>query len=321
MSPAATVLSTAAGATLILLALRDGFDALFHPDGRMMLSRALMRGCWRLFHRFAASRPRVFPLAGPIMLLTILSSWALLLVCGWALVIWPHMPSGFHFASEIGDPAAQQGFVDAVYVSVVTLGTVGYGDISPATDLLRILVPLEALVGFGLLTAAVSWLLSVYPALSRRRSLAYEIALLRGAISTEEFPGDARIPGELLSRLVAVERDMVTIPLSYYFAEADERFSLPAVMPWLLECAERNPSAESPVQTRLRARMLRAAIDDFARTTAKRFHGRHSDSTRELLESYARDHMRAAHRSAGAPAARRAAHAASGGRSLRHDAP
>ena len=38
-------------------------------------------------------------------------------------------------------------------------------------------------------------------------------------------------------RLVAVERDLVTIPLSYYFAERDERFSLAAVMPWLLALA------------------------------------------------------------------------------------
>jgi hypothetical protein len=43
---------------------------------------------------------------------------------------------------------------------------------------LQLITPLEALLGFGLLTGSISWLLSIYPALLRRHSLAYEIALL-----------------------------------------------------------------------------------------------------------------------------------------------
>ena len=129
--------------------------------------------------------------------------------------------------------------------------------------------------------------MSVYPALSRRRSLAYEITLLREA--AEGAPnGDfvrrhadsaERIFTELLSRLVAVERDLVTIPLSYYFAERDERFSLAAVMPWLLALADHGPTGDVAAPTRLRARMLHAAIEDFARSTARRFHGGHSGTT------------------------------------------
>lgn len=93
--------------------------------------------------------------------------------------------------------------------------------ISQATDLLRLIVPLEALVGFALLTASVSWLLTVYPALSRRRSLAYEITLLRevtrrsgrGDFVRRQAGSAERLFAELLSRLVAVERDLVQIPL------------------------------------------------------------------------------------------------------------
>jgi hypothetical protein len=234
------------------------------------------------------------------MLLTILMSWAVLLALGWALVLWPHFPDGFRFAAELGPPADQQSFIDALYMSLVTLGTIGYGDISPATDLLRLLVPLEALVGFALLTASVSWLLTVYPALSRRRSLAYEITLLREVTQQsgrgEFVHGQARsaerLFAELLSRLVAVERDLVQIPVSYYFTQGDDRFSLPSVMPWLLGMAERGLATDVPAPTRLRAEMLCAAIDDFARTTAERFHGGQAATTAELLERYARDHLR-----------------------------
>ena len=300
MSTATGLVLTLAGAVVIVAVLRDAFEALFHPDGRMVLSRSVMRAYWALFHRVGRERPRLFALAGPAMLLTILMSWAVLLALGWALVLWPHVPGGFRFAAVLGPAAGQQGFVDALYMSLVTLGTIGYGDISPATDLLRLLVPLEALVGFALLTASVSWLLTVYPALSRRRSLAYEITLLREVTGrsgraqfVREQAGSAeRLFAELLSRLVAVERDLVQIPVSYYFTQGDDRFSLPSVMPWLLGMAEQGLAPDVPAPTRLRAEMLCAAIDDFARTTAERFHGGESAPTAELLERYAQDHLR-----------------------------
>jgi hypothetical protein len=302
VSTATGLARTLAGVVVILAVLRDAFEALFHPDGRMVLSRSVMRALWALFHRVGRERPRLFALAGPAMLLTILMSWAALLAVGWALVLWPHFPGGFRFATELGPAANQRDFVDALYMSLVTLGTIGYGDISPATDVLRLLVPLEALVGFALLTASVSWVLTVYPALSRRRSLAYEITLLR-EVTQRSGAGDfvlrqsrsaERLFAELLSRLVAVERDLVQIPVSYYFTQGDDRFSLPTVMPWLLATAERGLALDVPAPTRLRAEMLCAAIDDFARTTAERFPGGEAAPTAELLERYARDHLRKA---------------------------
>ena len=300
MSPAATVLSTVLGGGLILMAVRDAFEALFHPEGRMVISRRAMRLIWAISRRLSVSRHDRLVLAGPVMLLSILGSWAVMLACGWALVMWPHFPDGFRFAAELGPPAEQSSFVDALYLSLVTLGTIGFGDISPSSDAMRLLLPLEALVGFGLLTASVSWLLSVYPALSRRRSLAYEITLLRDTLGgdlnrvlhQEHGRTAERIFAEMLSRLVAVERDLVAIPVTYYFTERDERFSLPTVLPWLLELTDRATAAGVAEPTRLRARLLRAAVDDFARTTAERFHGGGSRATRELLILYARDHLR-----------------------------
>jgi hypothetical protein len=159
--------------------------------------------------------------------------------------------------------------------------------------------PLEALVGFGLLTASVSWLLSIYPVISRRRSLAYEIHLLERAqrevgasVSGLDSSSAEGVYAELTSRLVTVERDMVIFPVAYYFASADTRFALASAMPSLLtlaESARTDPSATE--QVRLRATMLRTAIDDFARTAADRFHGSQAESTEELLADYARDHL------------------------------
>ena len=97
-----------------------------------------------------------------------------------------------------------------------------------------------------MLSAIISWLVSIYPALSRRRSLAYEISLLRAAeaeddVSLDDLTPDTvdRLLAELTSRLVAVERDLVHFPISYYFSAENPRFSLPVAAPYLLEVARR----------------------------------------------------------------------------------
>jgi len=285
-----TILATAAGLLLIGIAGRDIFDALFHPEGRGALARMLARLVWAVFQRAGASR-RAFAAAGPVALLVVIASWAALLALGWALLYLPHIPEGFN-----GVAGGASDWVDALNISLVTLTTVGFGDVVPAAGWLRLVTPLEALLGFGLLSASISWLLLIYPVLARRRSLAYEIRLLRDADAEE--PGTLehlrgepaeRLYQELTSRLIAVERDLVNFPVTYYFAEADERFSLPAVAPYLLELAEHG-TADPSGHVRLRARLLRRAVADFAATTASGFHGMSGATTEELLHAYARDH-------------------------------
>jgi hypothetical protein len=291
----ATVLVNVAGAALILVALRDVFDVLFNETGRAVLAHAVTRGVWRPIRRLAGSRPRWFALAGPFALLAVIGTWALLMMVGWALIYVPHMPGSFNLTSQVNSSGA---FVDSLYLSMVTLATVGFGDITPDTALLRVLTPLEALLGLALVTASISWLLSIYPVLSRRRSLAYEVNLLVqsqeevGTKLLELEPASAEgIYSELTTRLVAVERDMATFPVAYYFVTIDERFSLPAALPSLLDLAERGTDESVSPRVRLRATMLLEAIDDFLRTVSS-FHGTDEGSTRELLEAYGRDHLR-----------------------------
>jgi hypothetical protein len=286
--------ATCLGIALIAVVVHDVFDALFHHRGAGILSGAVRRATWWGFRRASVRRRSLLPLAGPCALVSIVALWLLLLVTGWALVLWPHIADGFRF-----DPGAASGeatLVDAFYVSIVTLATVGFGDITPASGWLKILLPFEALIGLGLLTATVSWLLSVHPALSRRRSLAYEISLLRRAeadlpaLALDDAVGESAL-SELTSRLVAVERDLTAWPIAYYFAEEDERFSLPVAMPYLLDLAARGAAPELAPGIRLRAAMLSDAIDDFAATTAARSRSVTGCDTVAILRSYARDHL------------------------------
>ena len=295
MSSALSALVTVIGVALILVALRDVFDALFHPGGKGTVSRAVMRIVWRAFHPLARRRPRSFSLAGPTALILIVASWVVSVVLGWALIFWPHIDSGFAFQ----EGAEHRQFIDSIYISLTTLATVGFGDITPDAGWLRIITPFEALLGFGLLTASISWLGSIYPVLMRRRSLAYEIYLLReaqeevGVEVADMDPGAAAgIYSELMTRLVNVERDLVAFPIAYYFTESDHRFSLPAAMCYLHEVALEGADDATDERARLRAMMLRDAISDFAQTAAKRFHGRPGEDTEQALRAYARDHLR-----------------------------
>jgi hypothetical protein len=292
---AAGVLSTVAGIAAIAVACRDIFDSLFHPEGRAAVGRSVSRGVWLAVRRFAGRRPQALALAGPLAMIAVITTWAALLVVGWALVYLPHVQDGFRVASG----AAGGDLVDALNISLVSLTTLGFGDVTPQDAWLRLVNPLEALLGFGLLSASVSWLLLTYPVLSRRRSLAYEASLLRreeeetGRNIVDLEPAVAeRVYAELTSRLVAVERDFVSFPITYYFVEADKRFSLAAAAPYLLDMAERGKSEERPEAVRLRARLLEEALGDLATTTAHGFHRRRGDSAAELLGHYARDQLR-----------------------------
>ena len=293
-----TALATLVGTVLIVTALRDIFQQLFRPSGGGSLSRSLMRTIWRAFHHVAARKLISLELAGPSILTSIIFSWVLLLATGWALILWPRLPEDFLLATGLV-PSNQSGFVDALYLSLVTLTTLGYGDITPTTSWLRVLLPIEGLVGFGLLTAAISWVLSIYPVLSRRRSLAREIHLTREAeqqtgnlIERTSAEAAERTLKDLASQLAAIRGELIQFPVTYYFHNNEPGSSLPTAMPYVDRLATRASGTECPPEVRLRAAMLRATLDDFTAMVGSRYlHASSTTSTAEVLEAYTRDHF------------------------------
>ena len=97
-----------------------------------------------------------------------------------------------------------------------------FGDIVPTSPLLRLIVPLEALFGFMLLTAAVSWVLQIYPALHRRRVLALQLSTMRKARRANPDLDIDSIPADVLAGLadagVEARNDFTRYGASYYFA-------------------------------------------------------------------------------------------------------
>ena len=290
MSLALTILLSVGGLVFLALALRDIFDVLFHLEGRASVSRAVTRWVWRLLRRASDARPGLFSLAGPFGLVTTIAAWTMLLLVGWALLLWPHLDS---FQDAHGQ-AADGGFWEAVHISAGTLSTMGYGDVTPVAQWLRVIAPLEALVGFGLLTASVTWLFAVHPAVQRRRALAYEVWLLGQVTDAEDRTPvvDGQMFTELTSRIVTVERDIVAHPASYYFRDPDERMLLSAQLPFLRELAHRATKTADDEAAAQRARMLYAAIDDLLLTIAHRLHGMDDVDADEALRVFSCDHLK-----------------------------
>lgn len=289
-----TILLTLLGIALILVALRDIFHELFHPSGRGTLSRAVMRILWRVFRGVSRRWPALLDIAGPSMMPLIILCWAALLSVGWALVLWPHMPGSFLLSTGL-EPTRNSGFLDALYLSLTTLSTLGYGDIAPKAGALRMLMPLEALFGFALLTASISWVLSIYPVLGRRRSLAQRIRLLSDAESatgvTVERADATQLLSDLTSQLTMIDNDLLQFPITYYFHAVEEKNSLSAVMPYLIHLSNRLGGPELPTLTRLHAAMLGKSVEDFSSTLARLFPQLSRSSPEAILEAYARDHL------------------------------
>lgn len=265
-----TLMSLLLGTIIILIVLRDVFQTLFLPSGNGNLARRLMRVIWRLFRWAARGKPTRLQLAGPVALIVIFAAWTALLILGWALIIWPFLPEEFLVPDDL-DLANQGGLLDALYISLVTLATLGYGEITPKTDWLRLILPAEALVGFALVTAAISWVLSIYPVLSRRHSLAREVTLLREAEGETGRPVlslDSQTVEPLLAsftaRVIVVRDDLVQHPITYYFQTIDRRSALFLATPSLLRLANDAVAPECPPEVRLRGSMLRGALDDLA---------------------------------------------------------
>jgi hypothetical protein len=289
-----TVVCTLAGAAMVLVALRDVFNTLVHQHGHGVLSEALIRIVWRATRAASRGRHEVLSLAGPLAFLGVIAAWGALVIVGFALIIWPHLPDGFEGVGV--DP--DSGFLDALYLSMVNLTSLGYGDIVPRGELLRLAGPLETLIGLGLLTASISWILLLYRVLGDYRSLSHEIALsadaerLSGVSLAEVEPAvSARVLADLSSRVIAMRDDLVHSPIAYYFHPSDPRHALPVLLPRLIGLLDECSGPGHAPALRFQAAMLRQSLEDLLRTIAERFAGGPAEGWEDALAAYRRDHL------------------------------
>jgi hypothetical protein len=230
------------GALLVVLGMADVFLTVLHYDGSALLGPRVNRGTWWAVRTATAPLPRRLRsylrcLGAPLMIPVSLAVWLSLEVVGFALLFHPGLQNGQFDLPERTDP----GFGLALYTSIVTLSTLGYGDVTPTAPLFQALTGLEALIGFALLTLTISYILNVYSVMQHVSLLGAELQQqpvdpadphrLLAAHLTTAGPRDLGPRLESLhQRLLLYHEGLRRYPIVYYFRSREAARTLPAVI-------------------------------------------------------------------------------------------
>lgn len=282
-----SAVSIIVGVVLIAVALNDVFHTLLRPASTGRLTTLVFRAMWSL-----SRRRRPLTIGGPLTILATIGVWIALVALGWALIYLPHVPDGFTYSGV--DPDDYHPFLEALTYSLVALTTLGLGDAVPTDPVIRLLSPLEALTGFALLSAAVSWFLQLYPALARRRALAIELTSLHSsglsALPTAVSPGYAASVVSSVARAFAeVTADLVQNTEIFYFTERDERLSASRATGYAMELRDTATRSDDP-DLHAAGVLLAHVLDELARVLTDQYPHVTGESTDDVLRAVAGSH-------------------------------
>ena len=159
------------GVVLIGVVLLDAFETVVLPrraTRRLRLARLVLRSLWQLWScpargswRSGEHRETYLSFYGPFALLLLFGVWATGLIGGFALLLWS-------LDAQMVTTGGDAGFGTALYGSGTTFFTLGLGDVLPHTALGRLLVVLEAGLGFAFLALIISYMPVLSQAFSQR---------------------------------------------------------------------------------------------------------------------------------------------------------
>ena len=163
------LLCVAAGLALVSFTLADSLAALVVPRGltsRWRPTRVFYKYSWMLWRaavlkvRSAEKREQLLAIYAPMSLLTLLLLWLTRLVFAWSLVYLP-------FSADLD---GANGYGGVFYFSGTSLLTLGFGDITATSTVLRVSTLLEAVTGLGTVALVISYLPALYGAYGRRET-------------------------------------------------------------------------------------------------------------------------------------------------------
>ncbi len=219
-----------AGVLLILVGFLDVFFTVLHYDGFGFLSSRLYErlfGAVRLATRPLPRRHRAMGLsmAAPLMVPATITVWMFLVSLGYALIYLFGMRGG-DFSLSVG--RLEPSFMESLYFSGITISTLGLGDVTPTSGIYQALAVSEALIGFGILTLSITYVLGVYNVLQHLGVVSaglYHQAQDTSdpwSILTPHFPGGQH--RGLETHLMSLHRGLVEIyegirqyPIVYYY--------------------------------------------------------------------------------------------------------
>jgi hypothetical protein len=292
-----SLVSSLVGLALILVVLRDVVHELFDPEDTGSLSRAVMKGVWGAIRLVGRWRRSAIYHAGALVLVSVALMWTGLLTLGFALVYWPRLPDAFHVDSSL-PAAATRGFGTALYVSLGSLTTLGSSDIVPVADGVRYAGTVESLLGVAVITAWITWVLSIYPVVSRRRAFARGVDLVcrthpppERAVVERPATVTAELLRSLTEQVLRVTSDLGQTRVTYYFQNRTPELSLARQIPHVLALADaaRHASVEPALQHH--GALLRQAVEGLLGEIGAQFLDLRDAPPERVLAALERDHL------------------------------
>src|SRR5215211_4666889 len=167
------------GAILGIAVLLDIFLLILYARAnKTIISTELSHIIWRLFVWLSKPlgrwRETFLTLSGPIILVMVLGSWALLLSLAAALIIHPNLGTGI--VTNHGETPTD--FITALYVGGSSLSFIGASDFTPQNGFFRIFYLLTSLIGVSLASLIVTYLMELYGNLKERNALGLKVNIL-----------------------------------------------------------------------------------------------------------------------------------------------
>jgi hypothetical protein len=173
------VLEQALGAVLSLVVMLDIFLLVLYARANTgLISKYLSNYAWRaavwLARPLGRWRSACLSLAGPVILVLVLVTWALLLALGAALIVHPQLGRGVRATTG----PTPTDFATALYAGGTSLSFITAGDFIPQTAFFRLYYLFNSLIGVSAMTLTITYLLELYTSLQARNAAGLKVHLL-----------------------------------------------------------------------------------------------------------------------------------------------
>lgn len=217
MGPLYVVLGVA---VLVLVVIDLLWTTLWVEGGAGPLTGRLMAWEWMGIRTVGDSYPPIRSLSGPLILVSSLSMWIVLLWVGWTLV-FAGVPSPIIDTVD-GGPIS---WLDRAYFTGYTIFTLGNGDFAPQDGLWQMATVLTTASGMLFVTLIVTYILSVLDAVTQKRAFATGVSglgtgsdeIIQECWTADGFEGLAFPLDTLTEQLTMLASNHKAYPLLHYF--------------------------------------------------------------------------------------------------------
>jgi len=277
-----TAIQEILGLALIFFAFQNVFRDIFHPTRSGSLSDFIGALGSRLF-----VHTKLRAAIGPACLVAVIFSWVALTGIGFALVYLPLIPG--EIGGQISSGTADR-ILHSLYLSFGSIATFQTFDIDLHRSWLRLIVTIQGLVGLSLITASISWLVLLYPALERTRFLATKTFAL---VEVKERCNFSVLPDEgllrsMADRVMQARIDLVLFPILLNFYARDPSQTLALALPHLQTMAEDASKPGFSEEVRSAGTQLLIALEKFADMLSERVLSTEATNIKGVFEEFAR---------------------------------